>query len=466
MAKQQKLIEIDYPDFGSGAPPAAATGAELEERIAALRAAMAAQRLTHMIVYGDREHFANLTYLTGFDPRFEEALLIVRETGKPLLVVGNECEGYMGVSPLIAQGKLRSERFQSFSLLNQPRGQSRQLAAILGDEGVHLNAKVGCAGWKYFSSAEHPAGRHAIDLPAYLVDSLRDLAGYANVVNATATLMNPSDGLRAICSANEIAAFEYSNVQASEGLKRMLLGLREGMSDFEVVQLAQINGLPLACHLTLITGSRSGLGMASPDGTIIRRGEPLATNLSYWGSNCCRAGWVAETAADLRAPAQEYVAAFAGPYFAALAEWFGLLRLGQTGSVLAHLIEERLPYAQFGIFLNPGHLIHLDEWLSSPIYAGSQETIRSGMVIQVDVIPSSPVYFSTRMEDGLAIADAALRQELAAAHPGCYARCRARRRFMQETLGIELPEEVLPLSNLMGIVPPFLLRPQTVLALR
>ncbi len=33
--------------------------------------------LTHLVVYGDREHFGNIMYLTNFDPRFEEALLII-----------------------------------------------------------------------------------------------------------------------------------------------------------------------------------------------------------------------------------------------------------------------------------------------------------------------------------------------------------------------------------------------------
>lgn len=49
---------------------------------------------------------------------------------------------------------------------------------------------------------------------------------------------------------------------------------------------------------------------------------------------------------------------------------------------------------------------------ASPIYPGSTDPIQSGMVIQVDVIPSSPVYASTRMEDGVVIADADLRREL------------------------------------------------------
>jgi Xaa-Pro aminopeptidase len=464
--KTPQLIELEWPAFGITAPPPRPTVAEFAGRIDAARRGMARQGLTHLVVYGDREHFANLTYLTGFDPRFEEALLILGASGAPLLVVGNECAGYLDSSPLYGAGQLRSERFQSFSLLNQPRGQSRLIKEIFAGEGIGTDAVVGCVGWKYFADAEHPDGAHAVDLPAYLVDTLRELAGPQDVVNATALLMNPRDGLRARCTAAEIAYFEYTNILASEAVKRMLLGMREGMTDYEVVQLAQLNGEPLNCHVTFATGSRRDLGLSSPSGEPIRRGEPLSFNIAYWGSNCCRAGWVAETAADLPATAQGYVTHFAGPYFAALSEWFSQLRIGVPGGELAQLIDERLPFADFGIFLNPGHLIHLDEWLSSPIYAGSTDPIQSGMVFQVDIIPASPIYGSTRAEDGIVVADAQLRQELATAYPDCFARCQQRRAFMIETLGIELPEELLPLSNAPALVPPFFLRPNQVFAMR
>jgi hypothetical protein len=115
--------------------------------------------------------------------------------------------------------------------------------------------------------------------------------------------------------------------------------------------------------------------------------------------------------------------------------------------------------------LNAGHLIHLDEWVSSPIYPGSEIPIHSGMAIQADVIPASQTYFSTRMEDGVVIADSQLRHQLQEHYPECYSRCQARRAFMQQVLGIQLPDEVLPLSNIPAIVPPFFLSPNTILAL-
>jgi Xaa-Pro aminopeptidase len=466
VSKSARLIARDWPEFGSAERPPAVSAQELQQRIEKLRLAMATQRLTHTVVYADREHFANLAYLTHFDPRFEEALLIVGTEGKPLLLVGNECAGYIGVSPLYHSGQLRAERFQPLSLLNQPRDASRTLREIFADEAIRSGVRVGCIGWKYFSEREHPDAEHAIDLPSYMVDTLRALAGFDSVVNSTALLMHPGYGLRSSCSAAEIAYFEYSNGLASEGMKSMLLGLRPGMSDHELARLAGYNGEPLSCHMTLVTQANRELGLSSPVGARIERGSPLASNFAYWGSNICRAGWVADSAHDLTPQAQDYVAAFAAPYFEAMAEWFRQLRIGTRGGALSALISERLPFDRFHIFLNAGHLTHLDEWVSSPMYPGSEIPLRSGMALQVDVIPSSEVYFSTRMEDGVVLADAELRQTLERRYPDCYARCQRRRSFMIEELGIELGEEVLPLSNTAAIVPPFMLQPNQFFALR
>jgi len=463
--RSHRLIEVDWPDFGRGDRPAPAAGDELLARIEALRGGIARQGLSHAVVYGDREHFANLTFLTGFDPRFEEALLIVSDRDRPLLVVGNECQGYLTVSPLHVEGRMRSERYQPFSLLDQPRDQSRLMRDIFADEGVGPRSRVGCVGWKYFGDAEHPDGRHAIDLPAYLVDALRDLAGRDAVVNATDLLMHPDHGLRTFCSPSEIAYFEYTNGLASDGMRRLLFGVRDGMLDNELAALVGWNGEPLSCHMTLVTGDNRDRGLSGPIGARVRRGDPLASNIAYWGSNICRAGWVAADSRDLPERARDYVEAFAGPYFEVMAEWLAGLRLGTAGGTLAALVAERLSFERFGIFLNAGHLIHLDEWVSSPFYPGSDVALHSGMAIQVDVIPSSPVYFSTRMEDGVVLADADLRGRLRSLYLECYERCRERRAFMIDVLGIELAEEVLPLSNMPAFVPPFFLRPTTLLAM-
>jgi Xaa-Pro aminopeptidase len=464
-SRRHRLIEIDWPEFGVAACPPPPSTSQLEARIDNLRAKMQELKITHTVVYGDREHFANLAYLTGFDPRFEESLLIVGTMTAPLILVGNECEAYLGISSLHNAGRLRHERFQSFSLLGQPRDRSRALREILAEEGIGPAGRVGAVGYKYFSNAEHPDAAHALDIPSYIADTLRNLTGPDKVLNATGLLMHPGHGLRAKCTPFEIASFEYTNGQAAESVKRMIFALREGMTDHAVVESGRLNGDPLSCHVTFSTGRNANYGLCGPSGELIRRGQPLAFNVAYWGSNICRAGWIAASAADLPDAASDYIPSFAGPYFEAMGEWFGLMKLGTPGHAVYDLIQDRLPFDKFGVYLNPGHLIHLDEWMSSPFYAGSEIPVASGMAIQVDVIPQSAKYFSKRMEDGIVVADGELRAKLKESVPDCYERCQRRRSFMSDVLGIELPEEALPLSNTCAIVPPFFLQPNTILAL-
>jgi hypothetical protein len=88
------------------------------------------------------------------------------------------------------------------------------------------------------------------------------------------------------------------------------------------------------------------------------------------------------------------------------------------------------------------------------------------MALQVDVIPATGTpYFTTNVEDGIALADGRLRAELAAAYPEAWDRIQARREFMRDALGISLHDDVLPFSNIPAYPPPFLLRPERVVAL-
>lgn len=462
--KQVYLKELDWPEFGIAQPLPEPSVNEIEDRISNCRKAMQKAGLTHLVIYGDREHFANLMYLTHFDPRFEEALLIINETDIPLLLVGNECVGHMSVSPLYNVGRLRYERYQPFSLLNQPRNDSRKLKDIFLTEGMNRESHVGCVGWKYFSSLEFTNYKTQIELPSFIVDTLRTICTYDHVVNATAILMSPETGLRTFCSAYEIAFFEFSNVMASEGMKNLLKNFRTDISDFELIKEYQYSGYPLNCHVGIKSSGNLHYGLSSPVGATIRLGDPCSTNIGYWGSNICRAGWVAENENDLPQSASNYIENFLSPYFRACYEWFKNMKIGTKGKVLREIIDTYLPFENFGVFLNPGHLIHLDEWLSSPIYEGSEEEIRSGMYFQVDIIVRSPNYFSTRMEDGIVIADKKLQQQLKELYPEVYNRCISRREFMIQKLGFSLPEEILPLSNITGLIAPFFLNYRKVLS--
>jgi hypothetical protein len=447
-----RLSRIDLPDFGrpdEDRPeiPVATYGRRLE----VLRERADRRGHDYLIVYADREHSANLSFLTGFDPRFEEAILIVGPTGEPAILVGNECYGTAGAAPL----PMRRHLFQDVSLPSQPRDRSRPLAEILASEGIGPGGRVGVLGWKSYSD------RGRMEVPAFLVDELRALTGTSGrVENANDLLIDPGDGLRVINDADQLAAFEHAASRTSNGVWRLLTELRPGMREREAVQLLEWDGTPLSCHLMLTAGPRASLGLLSPGDRVIERGDRFTVAFGIWGALNCRAGFVVEHAAQLPAGIRDYVDRLVGPYFAAVAEWYEALHIGQTGGELQAIIDRHLGDPFFGIFLNPGHQIHLDEWVNSPVGPGSTVELRSGMALQVDIIPATGTdYFTTNIEDGIGLADASLRGELATRYPAASARIRARRRFMADVLGISLHPDVLPFSNIPAYLPPFLLRP-------
>jgi hypothetical protein len=452
-----RLAEITLPDFGMPDVRPEIPASLYAERIERLRERAAAAGYDRLVVYADREHSASLAYLTGFDPRFEEAVLVLGPSGDPAILVGNECRGMAAAAPL----PMRPVLFQDLSLPSQPRDRSRPLADLLGDEGIQAGSRVGVVGWKTYAEPT------MIDAPAFLVDELRRITGPGGAVeNATGLLIDAADGLRVINEVEQLAAFEYAACQTSQGVRRLLFGLRPGMTEREAVRLLDWNGMPLSCHLMLSAGPRAALGLLSPGDRPIGRGDPFTVAFGIWGALNCRAGFVVEDGAGLPDGIGDYVDRLVGPYFEAVAAWCEALHVGQTGGELQAIIDRHLGDPFFGIFLNPGHQIHLDEWVSSPVAPGSTIELRSGMALQVDIIPATGTpYFTTNIEDGVALADASLRAAFAAAHPDAWGRIQARRRFMGEALGIDLHPDVLPFSNLAALLPPFLLRPDRAMTL-
>jgi Creatinase/Prolidase N-terminal domain len=445
------LADVDLPDFGMPAREPLLAPSIFSARLERLRARMDERSYDRLVVWADREHSANVAYLTGFDPRFEEAVLVVGRDVDPALLVGNECFAVAEAAPL----PLRCLRFQDLSLPGQPRDSSRPLAEILGEEGIAPGSRVGVVGWKTYAS------RDAIDAPAFLVDELRRATTTAgSVENAADLLIDAADGLRVVNEVDQLAAFEWAACQTSNGVRRLLAEVRPGMSERDAVPLLGWNGAPLSCHAMLTAGPRARFGLLSPADRPIERGDPFTTAFGIWGALNCRAGFVVEDASELSEAIADYVERLVGPYFAAVVEWYEALHVGQIGGALQTIVDRRLGDPFFGIHLNPGHQLHLDEWVNSPVYPGSTIELRSGMALQCDIIPATgTAYFTTNVEDGLALADESLRTAFAGAHPEAWARIEARRSFMINTLGIDLHPDVLPLSNLAGRLSPFVLRP-------
>src|SRR3954462_6162646 len=127
MGGSARLARVDLPDFGLPGVRPEISAAEYASRVETLRARAHARGYDRLVVYADREHSANLAFLTGFDPPFEEALLGLGPDDPPAILGGNAGWGPAGAPPLPMDRRL----FQDFSLPEQPRDRSLPLGEVL-----------------------------------------------------------------------------------------------------------------------------------------------------------------------------------------------------------------------------------------------------------------------------------------------------------------------------------------------
>ena len=150
---------------------------------------------------------------------------------------------------------------------------------------------------------------------------------------------------------------------------------------------------------------------------------PIVVGHGLMGALNCRAGFLAESARPpSAAPIADYVERLVAPYFEAACAWYETVGIGVSGGVDLRGRDVRLGDPFFGIGLNPGHLIHLDEWVHSPIARTARMKLASGMALQCDIIPATGTdYFTSNIEDGIALADEALRERSRRRYPEAWA---------------------------------------------
>ena len=449
MTRAIELIEVAPPPLELADELPAISGAELEERIAALQGAVDADWI---VVYGDREHSANLIFLSNLDPRFEEALLVIGPDTLTL-VLGKEDVGYVPIVPIDVEVVL----CPTFSLMGIDRGGGPTLEQALRQIGIGAGARIGVVGWKALHSGEWNGRRPAIFAPAFFVDTLRDLAGESgSVVDATPALTSPRSGLRTFASADQIAIFEWGAARCSAWVHAIIGAARPGATEHDAFRAADWSGEPLSLHPVFASGPDVAVGLRSPSSRRLELGDAAVACIGLWGGNCARGGLVAASAGDLAAVSEGYLERLAVPYWRAIATWYETLAVGIAGGRVFDTVTELLAGEEFASSLNPGHLIHYEEWMDSPIRAGSDDPIASGMVLQSDIIPTGiRPGWTVNCEDTVAIADAALRRELEAGHPALWARIRSRQEYVRSRLGIQLRDEVLPLSCTAAYFRPF-----------
>lgn len=432
-------------------------GSEYWQRVRRAQAKM--QGYTHLVVYADREHFSNIEYFTGFDPRFEEALLVIPQSGSPSIIVGNEGVDYCGIIGYEFQMFV----CPTFSLPGQPRPHEHALESSLREAGLDQHSMVGVIGWKAFTPSDHRAPKKAFDLPYFIMESLLSVVPFENLTNATELMTGLESGLRMTLETKELLLNEIAGTLSSRASFRVLENLQEGISEIEASTYLNIGGLPINVHPNINFGKNVSLALASPrPGTSLKRGDVVGLGMAYRRSLCHKIGYYVDGPDEEPAPRRE----FYDRYFRVLAAWYETVAIGVKGGQVYDATNSAAGgLSDFGVSLNPGHLIHTDEWTNTPFQPGCEVPLRSGMMIQCDFTAAKPKdNLFAHAEDGIILADKETRRAIEKASPAAWRRILERRRFMTDVLGLRLSEDVLPVSDLPGAVFPYMRDPQMVLA--
>ena len=177
------LRHVPLPDEIATADPPAIDTAEYERRC---DETLARAGTPWVAVYGDREHSANLLFLTGFDPRFEEALLLLGPGKRRVLLVGNEGSS----TPWSRVCRWRPSYSRGSASWGSRENRRRISIASSRSVGLDSGDQVGVVGWKYLTAAESDDPSRPAWVPAVIVDSLRRVTGM-EPVDVTAVLMDP-----------------------------------------------------------------------------------------------------------------------------------------------------------------------------------------------------------------------------------------------------------------------------------
>ncbi len=291
------LHPVATPDFGLPAEPPSLPDHLFGTRLAAVRQAMHAHKLDFLAVYADREHYANFRYLVGFEPRFEEGVLIVSADDPSFLMLGNEC------FPMHAVAKIPVKPIlcQALSLPNQPLDFFSSMQDLFEQAGIKKGMRVGLAGWKLFTPRHGRDWQAMFCVPAFIAQSLIAIAGAEAVTNATGLFIDPETGLRIVNEPEQAAVFAYGAAIAGQSVCNVWENAAVGKSELEVAGNFIQQGMQLSCHPIVSAGPNIARGLVSPTGYRLREGDPFCVSFGLEGGLTCRGGYLVEQESALPA---------------------------------------------------------------------------------------------------------------------------------------------------------------------
>ncbi|EMG28422.1 hypothetical protein X560_2452 [Listeria fleischmannii 1991] len=424
----------------------------IHERLAKVKANMVQSGIDTLVIYADKEHGANFEYLTGFIPRFEEALLVLSQTNETFLLLGNEN------MKMAAHARIPNKAIHvpHFSLPNQPMDPFVPLLDLLAQAKLDGAKTIGLVGWKKWTTTTEK-NETLFDIPHFIVKAIQDCATDATLISASGVMIGNEMGARILNNANEVAHYEFGASLSSTSILNAMNQIDVGKSEMELAgELARL-GQPHTVISIMATGERFQYANLYPTNKKVRLGDKISLTCGFKGGLSSRAGYAVSEAKELPDGQEDYVERVSGPYFNAVVKWLETVKVGYPAADVYQMVEDVLPKERYHWHLNPGHLTADEEWMSSPIYPNSPHTLKSGMIFQIDIIPSVKGYAGVSAEECVALADASLRETIRRDYPELHERIKERRRYLREVLQIDIHEDILPLSNTVAYLRPYLL---------
>lgn len=446
-----ELTHVKKPNIEENIYPVFLSDETMKARKDAILNRMKENDLDSIVVWADLEHGNNFEYLVGFLPRFEEALLVLHKDGTAEIVLGNEnlnkaSKSRIPVTPV---------HMPHFSLPNQPMKTDKSVSEILKQCNLSQDKKIGLVGWKNFTS-KYDENSELFDLPSFVVEALKKNLPNTKFVNATFIFIG-ENGARCTNNANEFAHYEFGAALAGNCMLKAMDKLDVGVSEMKVADELDAGGQTHSVVTIMATGARFEKANMYPTNKKIKLADPLSITTGFKGGLQSRGGYAVHDENELPENLKGYLDAVAKPYFNAVVHWLENIHIGMKGRELYDSIENVLPKEKYGWTLNPGHLCADEEWLSSPAYPESEEVLKSGMLFQIDIIPSVSGFGGISCESGVMIADKELRDSIASEYPGIWDRIVKRQEYMKNELGIQISDEILPTSMATAYCKPWLL---------
>lgn len=445
-----QLTEVQSPAFDCSLVPVQITDSTIDERKRKVLELMQQQSIDSLVIYADLEHGSNFEYLVGFLPRFEEALLILHKNGEAYLILGNENIKKAKFSRI----DVNAIHAPQFSLPNQPMIGEKSMKEIYQEAKLNVESNIGVVGWKLFTS-QYQDTRKLFDVPHYLIEDLFKISKH--ITNRTDIFIGGDYGVRTINNANEIAHYEFGSSLASDSILKAMNTLEIGVSEIELGAALNNAGQKNTVVTIAATGERFYKGNLYPTDKKVKLQDTIALTVAYKGGLSSRAGYAVHETSQLPIHQQDYLDVVVKPYFNAITVWLEKIHCGMLGGELYTLIDQVLPKEKYHWSLCPGHLTSDEEWMSSPIYENSKESIKSGMLFQTDIIPAVPGYGSTSVESTVVIANQVLRENIKQEYPLLWERMMKRKEYLKNELHISLHDDVLPMASTLAYLRPYLL---------